>query len=228
VDRYRAFDSGSLLFSPLAALACTLGAFPAVARWLRSGSCVCITELAAARSVFGDAVPVVRSAISWLQIAGAAECTRGDEVSRWNTEDLVSPAASYFPFQSTTPPTGSVGRPRQARTEVVALMIALGGLAAAGRARTMSQRVTRIEHIAGLSANLVSAVLVAAASRWGLPVSTTHVTMGGIFGVGVQQRRQTDWRIVRQIVLARVVTLPLGLICGLEPIRYWHDEGGNG
>ncbi len=46
-------------------------------------------------------------------------------------------------------------------------------------------------------------------------VSTTHVTMGGIFGVGAQRREGTNWSLVQQIVLAWVVTLPLGMACAL-------------
>jgi phosphate/sulfate permease len=38
--------------------------------------------------------------------------------------------------------------------------------------------------------------------------------MGSIVGIGVLERRQTNWRLVRQIVLAWMVTLPLGLACG--------------
>lgn len=78
----------------------------------------------------------------------------------------------------------------------------------------MSQRVTEIKPLSGMSANLAAACLVGAASAWGLPVSSTHVTMGGIFGVGVSRREQTDWSLVRQILLAWLVTLPLGLACG--------------
>lgn len=94
--------------------------------------------------------------------------------------------------------------------------MALGGLVAAGRvAQTMSQRVTTIEPLPGMSANLVSALLVGLASRWGLPVSTTHVTMGGIFGLGLRRRKQANWGVVREILLAWVFTVPLGLMCGL-------------
>src|SRR5262249_26086697 len=93
------------------------------------------------------------------------------------------------------------------------------GTAAKTVARTMAKRVTLIEPMTGLTANLAGALLVTAASRWSLPVSTTHVTMGGIFGVGVRRREQTNWKMVRQIVLAWVVTMPLGLLCGLACYR---------
>ncbi|MBI3697727.1 MAG: inorganic phosphate transporter, partial [Acidobacteria bacterium] len=99
---------------------------------------------------------------------------------------------------------------------LIAAMMALGGLVAAKSvANTMARRVTQLEPAAGMSANLTGALLVTAASRWGLPVSTTHVTMGAIFGVGVHRREQAHWTLVRQIVLAWIITLPLGLMGGL-------------
>jgi PiT family inorganic phosphate transporter len=36
-----------------------------------------------------------------------------------------------------------------------------------------------------LTANLVTAVLVTMASRFGLPVSTTHVSISSLFGMGI-------------------------------------------
>jgi len=41
------------------------------------------------------------------------------------------------------------------------------------------------------------------------------VTLGSIFGVGVHERRHTNWGLVRQILLSWLLTLPIGLVCGL-------------
>jgi len=79
----------------------------------------------------------------------------------------------------------------------------------------MSRRVTPIEPVPGLSANLTAALLVGVASRFGMPVSTTHVTLGGIFGDGLRRRERTHWGVVRQIVTAWLVTLPLAMLAGL-------------
>ena len=52
----------------------------------------------------------------------------------------------------------------------------------------------------------------------------TYALLAGVFllafanaanGVGVQRREQTNWALVRQILLAWIVTVPLGLACGL-------------
>jgi PiT family inorganic phosphate transporter len=96
----------------------------------------------------------------------------------------------------------------------VAAAMALGGLLQARRvARTMSERITRIESGHGLIASLITATLVGAASTAGLPVSTTHVSCGSIFGIGLV-RREASWRTIGQILTSWLTTLPLGLALG--------------
>jgi PiT family inorganic phosphate transporter len=98
----------------------------------------------------------------------------------------------------------------------VGLAMAIGGWVSARRvAETMSRRVTRMNPNQGLTANLVTALLVVVASRFGLPVSTTHVSCGSLFGIGAVTR-QAHWKTIGQILLAWVVTLPLaGLLAAL-------------
>ncbi len=214
-----------LLFSPLLALGLTVSAYPFVARWLRARNCLCLTEPAAVVLGHGDAAAAARGVLPSLRIAASSECARGDEVTRWNTEELVHwTSAGLISFSrglNDTPKIAALvlaaGWLTPATNHVlIAVMMALGGLVAARSvANTMARRVTPIEPAAGMTANLTGALLVTAASRWGLPVSTTHVTMGAIFGVGVHRREQTNWALVRQIVAAWIITLPLGLVCGL-------------
>jgi PiT family inorganic phosphate transporter len=91
----------------------------------------------------------------------------------------------------------------------VGLVIAVGGWISARRvAETMALDVTQMNPGQGLTANLVTALLVIVASRSGVPVSTTHVSCGALFGIGAATR-QVRWRTVGNIVLAWVVTLPL-------------------
>jgi len=78
----------------------------------------------------------------------------------------------------------------------------------------MSTRVTAMNPGQGLVANVVTAVLVIGASRFGLPVSTTHVSCGSLFGIGTVTR-QAHWRTIGGILVAWVVTLPLAGILGV-------------
>jgi len=102
----------------------------------------------------------------------------------------------------------------------VALGMALGGLLNARKvAETMSQKITPLSHAQGFTANLVTGALVVLASRLGLPVSTTHVSVGSLFGLGLITR-QANVRMISEILLAWVLTLPLaallsGLVYGL-------------
>jgi PiT family inorganic phosphate transporter len=92
----------------------------------------------------------------------------------------------------------------------VAIAMAVGGVLNGRRvAEMMSKRITRMSPGQGFAANLVTSLLVAGASRLGLPVSTTHVSVGSLFGIGVVSGTARV-RTVLTILLAWVTTLPLG------------------
>ena len=92
---------------------------------------------------------------------------------------------------------------------LVAVVMAVGGLLNARRvAETLSKKITCMNAGQGFTANLVTSVLVAGASRLGLPVSTTHVSVGALFGIGVVNRTARA-RTVLTILTAWVTTLPL-------------------
>jgi len=59
-----------------------------------------------------------------------------------------------------------------------------------------------------LTANLVTAFMVIFASRFGLPVSTTHVSVGSITGVGIVNG-SVDKAVISSILLAWLLTLPI-------------------
>lgn len=87
--------------------------------------------------------------------------------------------------------------------------MALGGILFARQvAQTMSQRVTRMDHAQGLAANLITTALVLFASKLGMPVSTTHVAVGSIAGVGASAKT-LNWHALRNVLLSWIATLPL-------------------
>jgi inorganic phosphate transporter, PiT family len=94
----------------------------------------------------------------------------------------------------------------------IAIAMALGGLLNSQKvAVTMSEKITSMNHTQGLSANIVTGVLVIAASQFGLPVSTTHVSVGSIFGVGLISKK-SNMCVFYQILLSWVLTLPTAAI----------------
>ena len=98
---------------------------------------------------------------------------------------------------------------------VVAIAIAIGGLLGARRvAETMSHKITSLNPGQGFTSNLTTGILVIAASACGLPVSTTHVSVGALFGIGVTTG-QANVKTVMGIVLSWIITLPCAaLIAG--------------
>jgi len=97
---------------------------------------------------------------------------------------------------------------------LVTVAMAAGGVIQSRKvAETMSKRITGLNTGQGLTANLVTAVLVLGASRIGLPVSTTHVSCGSIFGIGAVTG-QARWRTIALILTTWVTTLPLGVALG--------------
>jgi PiT family inorganic phosphate transporter len=102
---------------------------------------------------------------------------------------------------------------------LVALSMAVGGVLNARRvAETMSRKITRMNPGQGFTANLVTSLLVATASRFGLPVSTTHVSVGSLFGIGVVNRT-AQIKTILSILVAWATTLPIG--AALAAASYW-------
>ena len=101
----------------------------------------------------------------------------------------------------------------------VAVVMAVAGLVQARKvAETMSHRITDLNPGQGLTANLVTAGLVLVASGYGMPVSTTHVSCGSIFGIGIASR-SVKWKTAAQIATTWLTTLPMGALVGAG--LYW-------
>jgi len=96
----------------------------------------------------------------------------------------------------------------------VGMVIAIGGLISARRvAETISQRITKLNHGQGFTANALAGLIIIGASKFGMPVSTTHVSCGALFGIGTINGT-ARWRTIITILAAWVTTLPLGGLLG--------------
>ncbi len=77
--------------------------------------------------------------------------------------------------------------------------------------KTIGKRITELTPSRGFCAELAAAATVVIASRLGLPVSTTHIIVGSVLGVGLARGiAAIDLRVVLGIVTSWVVTLPIG------------------
>lgn len=102
---------------------------------------------------------------------------------------------------------------------LVGLAVALGGLIQSRQvAETMSKRITDLSPGQGFTANITTAALVLFASRLGVPVSTTHVSCGAIFGIGAVNQ-SGRWATISRILLTWVTTLPMAAV--VSGLIYW-------
>jgi len=77
--------------------------------------------------------------------------------------------------------------------------------------RTIGTKITELTPTRGYCATLAAASTVVIASRTGLPVSTTHIAVGAVIGVGMARGvGAIDLRVVTGIVVSWLVTLPIG------------------
>lgn len=103
----------------------------------------------------------------------------------------------------------------------VAAAMAIGGWVNAHKvAVTMSKKICRMNDGQALTANLATAVIVIFASRFGLPVSTTHVSVGAITGIGLLNGT-ASLGVIGSIAASWLLTLPTAaLISGVAYLVY--------
>jgi len=88
--------------------------------------------------------------------------------------------------------------------------ISLGTLFGGWRiVHTMGSRITRLRPVSGFCAETAGALVIMTATKFGIPVSTTHTITGSIVGVGATHRLSgVRWGLAGRIVWAWVVTIP--------------------
>ncbi|MEO8841455.1 MAG: inorganic phosphate transporter [Kofleriaceae bacterium] len=221
-----------LLVSPFIALGAT-AALLRIARWHGGvADCACVVaptpQLVSLRGSIG------RLALSppTVMVASSAACAAQPVAARVTMDHLhwvTSGAASFARGLNDAPKvvaliltgaalTGSAIAPASWFAIVTVAMVAgslWGGLRVT---RVLAEKVTRMDHREGFVANLVTALLVGLGAWQGLPLSTTHVSTGAIIGAGTTRARAIDWRTVRGMALAWVVTIPLA--AGLAMTAY--------
>jgi len=222
-----------LLISPVVSLMLTFLLYP-LFRGTRkllgvtSQSCICVGETYEPAVVNADgSVALVRTGVI-VETGTTSQCVQryqgrilGLEAGRSLDflHFLSAGAVGFARGLNDTPKIVALLLAAQAVNEgfalaAVAALMALGGLLNARKvAETMSKKITGMNPGQGFTANLVTSLLVAAASIRSLPVSTTHVSVGALFGIGVVNR-SARWRMILTIALAWVTTLPMGAMLG--------------
>jgi PiT family inorganic phosphate transporter len=90
--------------------------------------------------------------------------------------------------------------------------------------RTLGQRLYSMEPAAGFSAQTTAGVTIYLATKYGYPLSTTHVISGGVLGAGATRRLSAvRWGVAGNIVFAWLLTIPAAAL--ISAALYWPIEG---
>jgi PiT family inorganic phosphate transporter len=81
--------------------------------------------------------------------------------------------------------------------------------------RTLGHKMVKLQPVDGFAAETTAAVIIQAASSYGVPLSTTHGISASIMGVGAAKRfSAVKWGLVGRIVWAWVLTIPITGLMG--------------
>lgn len=142
---------------------------------------------------------------SWMQVftAAAFAFSHGSN----DIANALGPFVAILDVLRTNEISSESGVPLAVMTTMGVALIS--GLWFIGRfvIKTVGSGLTEIHPASGFAAELSAAVVVMIASLLGLPVSSTHILIGAVLGVGIVNRA-ANWNLMKPIGLAWVITLP--------------------
>ncbi len=142
---------------------------------------------------------------SWMQVVTAA----GFAFSHGSNDiaNAIGPFAAILDVVSTGEVSAKAPVPLPAMFTMGIAMVA--GLWFIGKEviQTVGTEITRMHPSSGFAAELAAAAVVLLASTLGIPVSSTHILVGAVLGIGVVNRA-TNWRLMKPIGAAWIITLP--------------------
>ena len=89
--------------------------------------------------------------------------------------------------------------------------------------RTIGLRMTRLEPVNGFAAETSAALIIVGASRFGIPLSTTHAIGSSIMGVGATRRfSAVRWGVAGEVVGTWILTWPACMVLGYGMAKLFH------
>jgi PiT family inorganic phosphate transporter len=81
---------------------------------------------------------------------------------------------------------------------------------------TVGRKITELTPSRGFAAELAAALTIVLASRMGIPVSTTHILVGSVLGVGLARGiGALDLRVLGKILVSWIATLPIAAVLSI-------------
>ena len=148
---------------------------------------------------------------SWMQVftASAFAFSHGSN----DIANAIGPFAAILDVLKTGQVNDEAGVPPAVMlTAGVALIV---GLWFIGRfvIKTVGSGLTEMHPASGFAAELAAAGIVMLASVMGLPVSSTHILIGAVLGIGIVNKA-ANWKLMKPIALAWVITVPVAALLG--------------
>ena len=112
--------------------------------------------------------------------------------------------------------------------KVLCAMTMAAGTAAGGWRiiRTLGRKMVRLQPINGFASDTASATIIAIASHYGIPVSTTHNVSAAIMGVGTARKFDAiKWTVVERMIWAWILTLPIAAAIAYGAVQFLRALG---
>ena len=84
---------------------------------------------------------------------------------------------------------------------------------------TMGLKITTLHASSGVAANIGAVTSIFGATGLGVPISTTHAAASSVAGAGVGSGMGINLKVVGEMVLAWIVTLPTTIVLGLRRLQ---------
>jgi inorganic phosphate transporter, PiT family len=227
-----------LLLSPLVSLTLSVIVMRALKAFApaRLKDCICVELVPGPVLITADGVNLGASSIPAIHTSTCASARRsGLGITLSHLHWLTSGATSFARGLNDAPKmvalvlaAAVLAGPWLNKPPVFFAAITVGMVAGswiAGRRVTkiLATGVTRMNDREGFVANFVTAALVGPGAALGLPMSTTHVASGAIMGLAAGDGKGVNWKTIRDMLLAWIVTLPVAALLGiaaLETLRW--------
>lgn len=199
-----------ILLSLILGLVAAFSTKVSVNYWLRNTPCTHLNEMDHTKDDF----VIIETMFGWLQIISA--CLMAFAHGANDVANAIGPlsAAMHILY------TGSVAF----NTEIPSWALGLGGIGIViGLAtwgwrviETIGKKITELTPTRGFAAEISASFTIMAASRLGLPISTTHTLVGAVIGVGLARGiGALNFGMTRDIVASWIITIPAGALTAI-------------